>query len=319
MNILLTGSSGFIGRALLGRLQTEPGLRLFEAGRQPVSRAGYTCVGQLQADTDWSQALQNIQVVVHLAGRAHVLQSAGSDTPAAFQQANVDGALNLARQAAAAGVQRFIFISSIGVNGAQTDEHPFTELCIPQPQVAYAMSKYAAEQGLQALTQQTSMQLVIIRPPLVYAAHAPGNFRRLLQLVASGIPLPFARVENRRSMLALENLLDFIRCCIEHPAAANQVFLVADEFAVSTPQLVRYLAEGMGQPAHLFALPATLLRGCTTLLGKRALFEQVCGSLRIDASKGRQLLGWQPPVNPEQALRKAGREFKALQASRAEP
>lgn len=318
MNILLTGSTGFIGRALLSRLLAETDFRVFEAGRQSSPRAGYTCVGQIHADTDWREALQGIQVVVHLAGRAHVLNSADRDTPAAFQTANVDGTLNLARQAAATGVQRFIFISTIGVNGAQTHGLPFTELSVPQPQAAYAQSKHAAEQGLQALAQQSVMQLVVIRPPLVYAGHAPGNFKRLLKLVASGVPLPFAALNNRRSMLALENLVDFIHCCIEHPAAGNQLFLIADGADVSTLQLVRLLAEGMHQPTRLFSLPATLMRGCATLLGKRKLFDQLCGSLCIDASKGRLLLGWQPPLTPEQALRKAGREFKALQATRSE-
>ena len=315
MNILLSGSTGFIGGALRERLLAESEFGVFEAGRRPSSSASYTCVGDIDGDTDWQQALQDIQVVVHLAGRAHVVKSAAADTSAAFQTANVDGTLNLARQAVTAGVKRFIFISSIGVNGSQTHDQPFRELSPPRPQAAYAMSKLAAEQGLQALTRQTAMQLVIIRPPLVYAAHAPGNFHRLLQLAASGIPLPFAALGNQRSMLALENLVDFIRCCIVHPAAASQVFLVADGSDVSTAQLVRYLAEGMGQPARLFPLPIALLRVCATLLGKRALFDQVCGSLRIDASKGRQLLGWQPLVSPEQALRKAGREFKALQVS----
>lgn len=318
MNILLTGSTGFIGSALLSRLLAEPGIEVFEAGRQPSSRKHYACVGKLHTDTDWSQALKGIQVVVHLAGRAHGLDSADSDTPAAFQAANVDGTLNLARQAAAAGVQRFIFISSIGVNGAQTHGQPFSETSVPQPHAAYALSKYAAEQGLLELTWHTSMQLVIIRPPLVYAAHAPGNFRRLLRLVASGVPLPFAAVDNQRSLLALENLMDFIYRCIDHPAAAGELFLLADGVDLSTAQMVRYLREGMGQPVRLFALPMALQRGCATLLGKRALLDQLCGSLCVDASKGRQLLGWQPPVTPDQALRQAGRQFKALQASRAE-
>lgn len=317
MNILLTGSTGFIGRALLARLLAEPHIEVFEAGRKALAGERYTCVGKLQADTDWSKALQNIQVVVHMAGRAHVLGSTDNDSPAVFQAVNVDGTLSLARQAAAAGVQRFIFISSIGVNGAQTHGQPFTEQSTPQPHAAYAMSKYAAEQGLQELVRQTAMQLVIIRPPLVYAAQAPGNFKRLLQLVASGIPLPFATLDNQRSLLALENLVDFICCCIEHPAAAGQLFLVGDGVDVSTAELVRYLREGMGQPVRLFSLPMAVQRGCATLLGKRALLDQLCGSLSLDSSKGRQLLGWQPPLTPAQALRQAGRQFKALQASRA--
>lgn len=315
MNILLSGSTGFIGRALLDRLMSEPQLDVFAAGRQPSTSDRYTCVGDIHGDTDWRQALQGIQVVVHLAGRAHVVKSITSDTPAEFQAANVDGTLNLARQAATAGVKRFIFISSIGVNGSGTDDQPFSELSLPQPQAAYALSKHAAEQGLQALTRQTAMQLVIIRPPLVYAAQAPGNFHRLLKLAASGIPLPFAAVDNQRSMLALENLVDFICCCIDHPAAAGQLFLLSDGVDVSTAQLVRYLREGMELPARLFSLPIAVQRGCASLLGKRALFDQLYGSLCIDSSKSRQLLGWQPQVTPELALRKCAGEFKASQAS----
>lgn len=318
MNILLTGSSGFIGRALLNRLQEEPDTRVFEAGRRASTCERYTCVGEINGSTDWRRALQDIQVVVHLAGRAHGVKSAGSDTTAAFQATNVDGTLNLARQAAAAGVKRFIFISSIGVNGPQTHAFAFSELARPNPQAAYAMSKYEAECALHVLRRDTPMQLVIIRPPLVYAARAPGNFHRLMKLVALGIPLPFASINNQRSMMAVENLADFICCCIKHPAAADQLFLVADGVDLSTAQLVRYLSEGMARPARLFSLPITLQRWCATLLGKRLLFDQLCGSLRVDASKSRQLLDWQPLLSPEQALRQAGREFKALQVSRAD-
>ena len=314
MKILLTGSTGFIGCALHSRLSAQPELSVFGAGKQAPAHERYNCVGEINGNTDWVSALQDIQVVVHLAARAHVLTAEARDKTALFRETNVDGTLNLARQAAAAGVKRFIFISSIGVNGAQTHGEAFDESASPAPQAAYAISKYQAEQGLLELCKGAAMELVIIRPPLVYGGAAPGNFQRLLKLVASGLPLPFASVNNQRSLLALENLLDFIACCITHPAAANQLFLPSDGEAPSTAQMMRYLAQGMGRKPRLFAFPVGLLRWCGGLLGRRVQFDQLCGSLLVDSSKSRDLLGWQPVVSTQQALLKAGREYQASRA-----
>ncbi|WP_433885035.1 NAD-dependent epimerase/dehydratase family protein [Pseudomonas vranovensis] len=316
MKVLVTGATGFVGSSLLQWLSRQPGYnvvgscrgpRRLEAGALPL-----IAVGELSAETDWQAALVDVDVVVHLAARAHVLDESGSDARAEFQRANVDGAVALAHQALVAGVRRFIFISSIGVNGNVTDEHAFSEESAAAPHADYAYSKCEAETRLKALLEGTSMELVIIRPPLVYAGHAPGNFRRLQKLIASNLPLPFAMINNRRSMVALENLVDFIGCCIAHPLAANQLFLVADGVDVSTAQMIGYLAKGMGSRVILLPVPGRLLHWGARLLGKEGMYTQLCGSLVIDSSKSRTLLGWRPPVSAEDALVNAGRDFKAL-------
>lgn len=313
MNILVTGAAGFIGAALAESLATRFGYNVSGSIRHiPVSKAkaySLISVGGVSKSTDWSFALRHIHVVIHLAARAHVLGD-DVDALAEFRSVNVEGALALARQALAAGVKRFIFISSIGVNGAQTFNEPFNESCAPAPHADYALSKLEAEQSLSALVKDTAMELVIIRPPLVYAGHAPGNFQRLLKIVASGAPLPFATVSNQRSMIALENLVDFIALCVEHPAAANQLFLTSDGNDVSTTEIVRYLAAGMNQKARLFSVPNALMSCGASLLGKQAIYSQLYGSLAIDSSKARALIGWKPKKTPAKALFEAGRDFK---------
>ncbi|KAB0518340.1 NAD-dependent epimerase/dehydratase family protein [Pseudomonas extremorientalis] len=310
--VLLTGATGFVGSRLLG-LWLEEGRRSIVVGsRSDHADIGTCCqvfnLGGFGADTVWHDALAGVDCVVHLAGRAHVM-SQESNALALFRESNTEATLNLARQAAAQGVQRFVFISSIGVNGALTTEQPFSETSVPSPHADYAVSKLEAETGLMQLSKTTEMEIVIIRPPLVYAAHAPGNFRRLLKLVHSGIPLPFGRVKNSRSMIALENLVDLISVCVDHPAAANQVFLASDGVNFSTAQIIDLLAKGMGRKVRLIPLPVGLLRVSSKLLGKPGLYTQLCGSLQIDSSKARQLLGWVPPVPAETAMIKAGQAF----------
>lgn len=316
MKVLVTGATGFVGRSLFQWLSRQKDCNVVGSCRDPrqveTEALPLIPVGELSAETDWHAALVDIDVVVHLAARAHVLDESGGDPRAEFQRANVDGAIALANQALAAGVRRFIFISSIGVNGNVTGEHVFSEQSAPAPHAEYAHSKLEAESRLKALLDGTTMELVIIRPPLVYAGHAPGNFKRLQKLIASNIPLPFAMINNRRSMVALENLVDFIGCCIFHPLAANQLFLVADGVDVSTAQMVRYLAKGMDSRVILLPVPGRLLHWGAKLLGREGMYTQLCGSLVIDSSKSRTLLGWRPPVSPEDALVSAGRDFKAL-------
>jgi len=310
--VLLTGSTGFVGSALFEQLSSRArhsiaiasrsGLPAFE-GQYPVF-----ALGDFGPQTLWHDALIDVDCVIHTAGRAHVLQQE-ADALELFREANTRATLNLATQAAAAGVKRFVFISSIGVNGASTGDMPFCESSVPAPHADYAVSKLEAEVGLLQLAESTDMEVVIIRPPLVYAAHAPGNFRRLLKLVGTGLPLPFGRVENRRSMVALENLVDLIIVCIDHPAAANQVFLASDGEDLSTSQMIKFLAKGMGRRAILLPVPVALLRALAKLAGKQGIYTQLCGSLQIDSSKASQLLGWTPPVSPEKAMVSAGKKF----------
>lgn len=316
--VLVTGASGFIGTSLLERLG-EAGYRVVAAVRHASGRIPNHLpairVGDMQPDTDWSQALKEVNVVVHAAARAHVMHEQAEDPLREFRRVNVEGTLGLARQAVAAGVERFVFISSIGVNGACTGAEAFSERSSPAPHADYAISKLEAEQGLLEIAKSSSMELVIVRPPLVYAGHAPGNFHRLLKLVRSELPLPFAAVENRRSMIALENLVDFISLCIEHPAAANELFLISDGMDLSTSDMIRYLAAGMGCKTRLFPMPDVLMRKVAQLLGRAAMYTQLCGSLTIDSSKARELLGWTPPMTAEQALLKAGHDFNRQRLS----
>jgi len=226
-----------------------------------------------------------------------------ADPLAEYRRVNVDGALNLARQAATAGVKRFIFISSIGVNG-NINTRPFTEGDTPNPAELYAQSKWEAEQGLWEIQRETGMELVIIRPPLVYGPNAPGNFGSLMRWVEKGVPLPLGAIHNQRSLVALDNLVDLIIACIDHPAAANQVFLAGDGQDLSTTELLRGVARAMGKSSRLIPVPSSLLMLGATLLGKKAVAQRLLGSLRVDISKARNVLGWEPPISVEEGLRR---------------
>jgi nucleoside-diphosphate-sugar epimerase len=311
MKILVTGATGFIGKALLQRLTTEPEYQVTGSTRQQnpePSAASLIHVGTANAATDWSAALQGVDVVVHVA--AHL--ATRNSSLEALRRTNVDGTLALARQALSAGTRRFIFISSVGVNGSTTHHAAFNEISPPAPTDDYARSKLEAEQGLQKLLKGTVMELVIIRPPLVYAGHAPRNFSRLMEWVRSGVPMPFAAIHNRRSMIALENLVDFIALCIKHPAAANELFLVSDGADMSTAQLVTHLANGMGSTARLVPVPESLLRHGAKLLGRGPMYSTLCASLEVDSQKARRLLGWTPRLASIDALIKSGRDYRML-------
>lgn len=310
--ILLTGATGFVGSAVLQRIVADQHCDLTIAVRKSIAVADAVRVVQvadLTAQTDWSEALQGVNVVIHAAARAHVLVENAADPLIEFRKTNVEGALALAQQALAAGVKRFVFISSIGVNGAGTGMHPFSEISEPAPHAPYAVSKLEAEIALQKLCANSAMELVIIRPPLVYASNAPGNFARLLNIAAKGLPLPFARVKNQRSMIALENLVDFILCSVSHPKAANEIFLISDQESISTPQMLRCLSQGMGKRMLLLPVPVSLMRFAAKLVGREALFNQLCGSLEVDSSKARNLLGWTPPIAVKDAMRKTAQAY----------
>ena len=306
--LLVTGGSGFVGSALIKRLLSEH-REVFAVGRSevdlPVETVKVSSFSELGA---LGNKLGSVDVVVHCAARAHVMNDDTQDPLAEYRKVNVDGALNLARHAAESGVKRFVFVSSIKVNGEQTlPGNPFTEDVAPAPEDPYGFSKYEAEQQLQALSAETGMELVIIRPPLVYGPGVKGNFASMIRLMEKGLPLPLGAVGNKRSLVALDNLVDLIVTCVDNPAAANQVFLAGDGQDLSTTELLRGVANAMGKSAWLLPVPAGLLMLGASMLGKRAVAQRLLGSLQVDISKARELLGWQPPVSVEEGLARAVR------------
>ncbi|WP_303290706.1 SDR family oxidoreductase [Marinobacter sp. SS5-14b] len=307
VKVLLTGATGFVGKGLARQLGRMEGVSLACAVRRSgTPQCGEEfAVGELQATTDWYAALAGRNVVVHAAARAHVMRDETENPLAEYRRVNVDGTLNLARQAAEAGVSRFVFVSSIKVNGEETGEGMrFTADQLPAPEDAYGISKLEAEQALQALAEETGMEVVIIRPPLVYGPGVKGNFATMIKLVHKGLPLPLGAVHNKRSLVALDNLVDLIITCIGHPAAANQVFLAGDGTDLSTTELLRGIGQVMGKPARLIPVPPGLLMFGASLMGKKDVAQRVLGSLQVDISKARHLLGWEPPLSVEEGLRR---------------
>lgn len=269
-------------------------------------------VGSVDDQTDWKMALSGIDTVVHCAARVHVMHDTEANPLSVFRTVNVQGTLNLARQAAAAGVKRFVFISSIKVNGESTQPgQAFSEADAPNPQDAYGQSKFEAEQGLREIALDTGMEVVIIRPPLVYGPGVKANFAALMHAVQRGWPLPLGAVHNLRSLVALDNLVDFIVVCTTHPQATNQTFLVSDGQDISTTALVRGMAQAAGVRARLLPVPVWVLQASAKLLGKGDSVQRLCGNLQVDIAKARTLLGWVPPVSIEEGLRRAARGINA--------
>lgn len=308
--VAITGATGLVGRALVSNLvplgQFEV-LALTRSSTAPqVGGAKYLFVENLLVQTQWQNKLLDVHILVHSAARVHVMRDITNDPLTSFRAVNAEGTLNLARQAAAAGVKRFVFISSVKVNGESTQvERSLTEADAPNPQDAYGQSKHEAEQGLRQIAADTGMEVVIIRPPLVYGPGVKANFAALMRAVQRGWPLPLGAVHNQRSLVALDNLVDFIVTCITHPQAANQTFLVSDGQDLSTTELVRGMAQAAGVPSRLLPVPVWALQAGASLLGKGDAVQRLCGNLQVDISKARSLLGWVPPVSVEEGLRRA--------------
>ncbi len=308
MKVLTTGSTGFVGKSLLSALDAKQ--YLISTTRRAHSDCD-SCfdsqvVSNIDASTNWSHALTGADAVIHLAARVHIMRDTTRDQLAEFRRVNMYGTINLARQAAAIGVRRFIFLSTIGVNGNSTPlGTAFSENDAPYPHDPYSASKYEAEVGLRAISKSTGMEIVIIRPTLVHGSKAPGNFGRLTRLVAKGLPLPLASINNRRSLVGIDNLVNFIVTCLEHPSAANETFLVSDGEDLSTPDLIRRMAHAMNCPARLLPVPESVLMAAAAMLGRRDMAQRLCGSLQVDISKARELLEWNPPISVDEGLRRA--------------
>ena len=306
MMVLLTGASGFVGGGVL-RVAQSRGIPIRPVFRikEFISELDTVTISSLTSDTNWRVAVSNVDVVIHCAARVQIMDDQEADPLKAFREINVQGTLNLARQSAEAGVKRFIFISSVKVNGEGTQPgHSFKADDIAAPEDAYAISKAEAEVGLRLLSDQTGMEVVIIRPPLVYGPGVKGNFSSMLSWIARGLPLPLGAVaSNLRSFVGLDNLVDLILTCVDHPNAANQTFLVSDGEDLSTTELLRKIGLALNQPVRLIPVPIKMLSFASSLLGKRAIAQRLLGSLQVDISKTRTLLEWTPPLSVDEGLR----------------
>ncbi len=304
--ILVTGANGFIGRNLCILLK-EKGYIVRGTVHNNVSGIFGVdeCIqmGNMNESTDWRKALCGVDTVIHLAARVHVMDNQAADPAEVFHGANVLGTRSLAQMAVKEGVRRVIFISSVGVNGGSTCGKPFTEDDIPNPTGAYAVSKWEAEQSLRKVAQMSGMEVVILRPPLVYGPGVKANFKNLIKLVRAGLPLPFKGINNRRSFIYIGNLADVIIACITHPLAAGETFLVSDRADVSTPDLIEMIAHAMNKKAALFSLHPGILKALCGILGKSEELEKLAGSLLVDSSKIRNLLVWKPPFTLEEGIK----------------
>jgi nucleoside-diphosphate-sugar epimerase len=307
MKVLVTGASGFVGSALCARLLVENWTVLGSVRQLPdkiSAGVNYRLVSDMSGDTNWSEILTGVNTVVHCAARVHIMRDTATDPLDVFREVNVKGTVRLAEQAVDGGVKRLVFISSLKVNGETTADHPFRADDIPEPTDPYSISKWEAEQALINIAAKTGLEVVIIRPPLVYGIGVRANFLRLMQAVKFGLPLPLDAIKNRRSLVALDNLVALIVTCLDNNDAANQTFLVSDGEDLSTPELLRRTATAMKKSARLFPVSVPLLLKVAGILGKTDFALRLCSSLQADISKTRDLLGWTPPFTVNESLQK---------------
>lgn len=311
-SVFLTGATGFVGSAVMRRLVAD-GFKVIAAVRNGaviVEDGVRTAHFDTFETADWGEQLRGVDSVVHCAARVHVMNDTETDPLAAFRKVNVEGTLHLARQAAEAGVRRFVFISSIKVNGEGTQPgKPYNADDPADPRDPYGVSKMEAEQRLRELANHMPIEVVIIRPVLVYGPGVKANFLNMMRWLDKGIPLPFGSIHNTRSLVALDNLVDLILISRVHPQAANQTFLVSDGEDLSTTQLLRRMANALGKSARLLPIPSWILSCAANVLGKRSLSQRLCGSLSVDIDKTRSLLQWTPPVSVDSALERAAKHY----------
>ena len=313
-SILVTGAAGFIGQALCSDLSAR-GYQVLGAVRRqveghPISHVQYKIIGDMHESTDWSAALVGMDSVIHLAARVHLMSDSAQNPLAEYRRVNVEMTMNLARQSAKSGVKRFVFISSVKVNGENTPfGQPFTADDVPHPIDPYGVSKLEAEKLLLQLAQESGMEVVIIRPALVYGPGVKANFLHMTQWLQKGVPLPFKALGNQRSLLAIDNLIDLIATCLHHPAAANQTFLASDGEDLTVSALLERTSLAIGRRARLIAVPLFFLRFAGRLFGMEAIIQRLCDPLQVDISKSQRLLGWKPPVSVDAALRKTTRWY----------
>lgn len=310
--MLVSGANGFVGQPLCEEIIRQ-GWQVRAAVRSPCQLpvgVELVAIGAINFETKWADALSGVDVVIHLAARVHVMKDSATDPLAEFRAINVEGTMNLARQAAKAGVRRFVYLSSIKVNGEQTlPGRPFTADDVPAPLDPYGISKHEAEEGLRKLAQQTGIEVVVIRPPLVYGPGVKANFLNMMRWLHKGVPLPFGAINNRRSLVALDNLVDLVVTCLEHPAAANQTFLVSDGEDLSTTELLRRMAAALNVPARLLPVPHKLLEAGFKMVGKSDLAQRLCGSLQVDITKECIMLDWKPLISVDEGLHRTAECF----------
>lgn len=318
--VLVTGANGFVGRALCHTL-TEYGYFVRGAVRSSVksyqlpSGVEPLVIGDIGPDTDWRDALVNVEVIIHLAARVHVMKEKAIDPWGEFLRVNSLVTKRLAQMAAFAGVRRFIFVSTIKVNGEQTKETAFTEADLPCPQDYYAVSKWEAEQALQKIAKETLLEVVIVRLPLVYGPGVKGNFLRLMQWVDRGMPLPLAKINNRRSLIGVANLADLLLHCAQHPQAVGETFLASDGATLSISEMIRRLASSLGRQAHLFSIPKAPMRLAARILNKEDIMDRLFGSLMVDSQKARRLLDWAPPLSVEEGFAQTAQWYLSQQGN----
>lgn len=312
--VLITGATGFVGTALCKRMVIEKwavraSVRSLEKAKSLPEKIEIVETNAIGPDTDWSKALVDVEAILHLAGRVHVIEDLSSDSLAEYRKVNTAGTVKLAREAASSGVRLFVFISTIKVNG-EGKLTPYTEEDVPEPKDPYGLSKWEAEKQLKSIADETGMKVVIIRAPMIYGPGVRANFFRLLQSVDKGVPLPVAGIKNKRSMIYLGNLVDLIIKCLAYKGTGKSIYLVSDGYDVSTPELVRQIAKSLGKPQRLLYVPLFMLRLGGLLTGKASAIERLASSLYVDSSKIRKELNWKPPFTLEQGFKETAQWYK---------